>query len=181
MSVSRGGSDLADPVPDIQDGHIKRSAPKVENQNGLIFFLFKTVGKGCCRGFIDDPKHFQPGNLPGVLGSLTLCIVEICGHRNNRFRDLFPKVLGSILDELSDHLSRHFFRSNQLPANIKADGIAWTAHYFVGDDLGFLVHFAPFSPDKTLGGINRGAGIEDRLAPCNLPDQSLIVFGISDH
>ena len=104
VCVPRSGAHLTDPFPHIENGDVKGPAAKVEDQDGLILLLFQTVSQSCRRGLVDDPEHLEPGDVAGILGGLTLRIIEIGGHRNDRFIDLFTEILGRVIDQLSDHL-----------------------------------------------------------------------------
>jgi hypothetical protein len=50
----------------------------VDDDLGFTTRLVESVGDGGGGGFIDDAKNLEDSNSPGVLGSLTLSIIEVC-------------------------------------------------------------------------------------------------------
>ena len=88
VGISRGGLHLEDTVADLEDRHIEGPTTEVEDQDGVIGLLVETVGQGRRRGLVDDPEHIETRDLSGLLGGLTLGVVEIgrdgddcVGHR----------------------------------------------------------------------------------------------------
>ena len=179
--VTVGRFDLEQAVVDFQNGHVKGTTTKVINRDGLGFFLVQTIGqRGGCR-FVDDPQHFQTGDLTGVLGGLTLSVVEVCRNGDNRLRDVLTQIaLGGFL-----HLAQSEGRD-------LAWGVLFTAGFYprvaiaaIDDGIGhhFLVFFdfgiIHTTTDQTLDAKDRVVGVGDRLTFCRLTDQTLI-FGEGD-
>ena len=77
MGVTVGGNDLKDSVVDGQEWDVESSTAQVEYQNVLLsFLLVHAVGDGSGGGLVDDPHDDKTGDNSGVLGGLTLGIVE---------------------------------------------------------------------------------------------------------
>ena len=90
--VAVGGFHFEQAVVDFQNGHVERSAAKVIHRDGVGVFLVQTIGQsGGCR-FVDDAQHFKAGNLAGVLGGLTLSVIEIGRDGDDGLRHFFAKV-----------------------------------------------------------------------------------------
>ena len=112
MGITGGSQDLEDSVIDGEKGDIESSTTEiVDDDLRFATFLVKTVGDGCSGRLVDDTKDLKTGNGTGILGGLTLGVVEVCGDGDNSMGDLLPKVsLGGLLHLRQDH-GGNFFRS----------------------------------------------------------------------
>ncbi len=84
-SITIGGFHFENTVADFKHRHIKGTAAEVIDHDRAGFLFVETIGEGGCGRLIDNPKHFKPGDLAGILGGLTLGIVEIRRHRDHGF------------------------------------------------------------------------------------------------
>ena len=101
--VAAGGQHLDDAVPDLDQRHIKGTAPQVVDHDGLGPAVVQPVGQRRGGGLVDDPLDVQPGDAAGILGGLTLGVVEVGRHRDDRLGDRLPQVAFGIgLDLLQD-------------------------------------------------------------------------------
>ena len=71
------------------------------------FDLVETVGERGRGRLVDDAQHFEAGDLAGVLGGLTLRVVEIGGNGDDGLLDLlaemgFRGLLHLLQDESGD-------------------------------------------------------------------------------
>ena len=93
-----------DTVADLDDGDIKRAAAKVVDHDLLLFFIIKTISQSCCCRLVYYTLDLKSGDLSGVLCSLSLRIIEICGNRDDRIGYLFSQIAFRIcLQLLKDH------------------------------------------------------------------------------
>ncbi len=159
VGIAIGSFNFKHAVTQLKDGHIERTAAKVEYENGLFFInLVKPVSKRCRGRLVDDTKDFQTGNLTGILGCLTLAVVKVCRNGDNRLADRLSQIcLGIALQLLKDH-SRDFLGSIGLV--IDSDPVILFAHV-------------------ALYGRNGAVRIGDRLTAGQLTDKALSVFGKS--
>ena len=72
-------------ITDFNYGYIEGTAAKVVYQNLLLFLIIKSISKCCCCRLVDDTLYIQTGNLTCILCCLTLCVIEVCRYRDNRF------------------------------------------------------------------------------------------------
>ncbi len=159
MGVAGSGQNLDDALADVQDGYIEGTAAQVIDHDLLVLFLVNTVSQSSCGGLVDDTLDVQTGNLTGVLGGLTLGVVEVCGHGDNSLGDLLAQIsLGVGLQLLEDHCG------NLL------GGVALA----VNGDLVVGAHL-------TLDGSNGAVGVLDGLTLCNLTNHTLAVFSKCNH
>jgi len=79
VGITVGGLDLEDAVADFEDGDVEGAAAQVEDGDFLILLLVEAVGERRGGRLVDDAQHVEAGDLAGVLGGLTLGIVEVRG------------------------------------------------------------------------------------------------------
>ena len=106
VSVTSGGFDLEDTVFDGENGDIKGSATKIEDEDVSLGadLLVKTVSDGSSGRLVDDTEDVETGNGTGVLGGLSLRVVEISGDSDDGVGDIFSKVsLGGVSHLGEDH------------------------------------------------------------------------------
>src|SRR3546814_18450325 len=60
-----------------------------------LFGLVHAKGKRGSRRLVDDALDVQPGNATGVFCGLTLAVVKVSGHGNDRLGDFFTQVVRS--------------------------------------------------------------------------------------
>ena len=99
VGVSVGGFHFHDAVAHFQNRDVERSAAEIVNRDRFVLLLVQAVGQGGRSGLIDDAHHFQTGNLPGVLGSLALGVVEVGGNGDDGLQNFFAQIgLGGFLE-----------------------------------------------------------------------------------
>ncbi len=90
--VTVGGLYFKHAVADFKNRNVERAAAKIVNSDGLAFALIETVSKCCSRWLVDDTQNFKTSDLAGILGCLTLSIIEVCRNRNNSLRHGFAEI-----------------------------------------------------------------------------------------
>ena len=172
VGVAVGGQNLDNAVADIQNGNIKRAAAKVIDHDFLLGLLVNAVGQSGCGRLVDDTLDVKTCDLAGVLGGLTLCVVEICRNGNDGLSDGAAQIGFCIrLQLLQDH------RGDLLR------GVLLT----VDIDLIIRTHAA-------LDGSNSTVVVGNGLTLCDLTDHSFtglgkrdnrrggaVAFGVCDH
>ena len=177
--VAVGRLDLEDAVADLEDRHVEGAAAEVIDGDGLRVLLVEAVGQRRRGRLVDDAQHVETGDLAGVLGGLTLGVVEIGGDRDDGLRHLLAEIgLGGLLHLLQDHrrdLRGRIFLAGRLDPGIAIVGI----DDLVGDHaLVFLRRRILEGPaDQTLDRKQRVFGIGNRLALGRLADEALAVVG----
>ncbi|RYR60094.1 hypothetical protein Ahy_A04g017188 [Arachis hypogaea] len=80
VSVSGSGLHFEDTLLNGEKRDIKGTTTKIKDQDVLLphagSLLVKTIGNCGSSGFIDDTHHIETGNNSGILGSLTLRVIE---------------------------------------------------------------------------------------------------------
>ena len=156
---------------DFQDRDVERTATQVEDGDLLVGLLAQSVGQRGRRRLVDDPSHFQPGDLAGILGGLPLRVVEVRRHGDHGLVDLVSQVrLGRFL-ELAQHHRRDFLRRVLLVARLDLHVVVLAARDLVGHHLLFRLDFAVPSAHEALDRVDRLRGIGDGLPPRRFADQ----------
>mmetsp|Transcript_11284 Transcript_11284/g.24805 ORF Transcript_11284/g.24805 Transcript_11284/m.24805 type:complete len:226 (-) Transcript_11284:146-823(-) len=105
MGISVGGKDLEHSVINGEKGDIEGSTSKIEDEDvGLSASLVHTVSNSSGSGLVDDTLDPHSRNGSGILGRLTLGIVEVSGDSDDGILDFLTKEgLGGGLHLLEDH------------------------------------------------------------------------------
>ena len=181
MGVAVGGLDFNHSLADFEDGYVESAAAEIKYRNRFILFLVQAIGQCRCRRLVHDADHIQPGDLSGILGRLTLAVVEIGGHRNHGLLHFLTQVfLGRGTHLLQNHrrnLRRRIVPVAHLYMGIPIRGLA----DFVRDKLDLLLDFRILPPHEPLDGKNGVFRIGDRLTLGNLPDKTLRVLAHRNH
>ena len=106
-------------LADFQQRHIEGAATQIEDQDALVFLaLFKTVGQCGCGRLVDDTQHVQASDGAGVLGRLTLGVVEVCRAGDHGVGDRLAQVGFGVALELHQHLCGNLLRSPLLAVDL---------------------------------------------------------------
>ena len=105
VGVSGGGLDLEDALLDGKEGDVEGTSAEVEDEDVLLVaLLVEAVRDGGGGGLVDDTEDVEAGDGAGVLGGLTLGVVEVGGDGNDGVLDLLAEVgLGDLLHLAQDH------------------------------------------------------------------------------
>ena len=105
--VAIGRLDLEHPVADLEDRNVERAAAEVIDGDRAGFLLVEAVGERRRGRLVDDAQDLEAGDLAGVLGRLTLRVVEIGRNRDDRLGHrtaeiCFRRLLHLLQDEGRD-------------------------------------------------------------------------------
>ena len=181
MRVAVGRLHLDDAFAHLEDRNVERAAAEVVHRDGFVLFLVEAVRQGGCGRLVDDAQDVQPRDLAGVLGRLSLRVVEVrrngddgIGHR------LAQVVFGGLLQLLEHH--RRDFRRRVFPVTSHDPGVAVVGAHDAVRDAGRLArHLVVLSPHESLDREDRVLGVADRLALGDLADEPLAVASETDH
>ena len=88
MGITRSGDNLEMALVDSEDGDIESTTSEIVDEDvGVLCFLVESVGDSGGGGLIDDSEHIESGDLAGVLGGLSLGVVEVSGDGYNGVLD----------------------------------------------------------------------------------------------
>lgn len=106
VSVTGSGLDLEDTLLNGQERDIEGTTTEIEDEDVALTLdlLVKAVGDGSSGGLVDDTQDVETGNETGVLGSLTLAVVEVGGDSDDGVVDGGSEVgLGGLTHLGQDH------------------------------------------------------------------------------
>ncbi len=90
--IAVGRLHLEHAVADFQHRDIEGAAAKVIDRDGAGLRLVEAIGERGRGRFVDDAENFEAGDLAGVLGRLTLGVVEVSGNGDDRLLDLLAEM-----------------------------------------------------------------------------------------
>jgi len=133
VSVTSSGLDLEDTLLNGQEGHIEGTTTKIEDEDVALtlLLLVKTVGNGSGGGLVNDTEDVETGNETGVLGGLTLRVVEVGGDSDDSVVNGATELSLSGLTHLGEDHGGNLLGSELLGLALELD---------LNDGLGLLLN-----------------------------------------
>ena len=193
--VAIGGFHFEQAVVDLKNGHVECTAAKVIDRDGLRILFVEAVGqRGGCR-LVDDAQHFETGDLAGIFGGLTLGVVEVGRHGDNRLRDFLAQIAFCGFFHLAEDEGRDLawgvfltLGFDPCVAVAAVDDVERHVLFVFGQ-----IRIVVAAADQALDAKDCVFGVGDRLAFRRLADKAFIVgegddrrrgaraFGVFDH
>mmetsp|Transcript_1594 Transcript_1594/g.2302 ORF Transcript_1594/g.2302 Transcript_1594/m.2302 type:complete len:327 (+) Transcript_1594:1405-2385(+) len=163
-SVTVGGLNLEDTTHDFKNGNIEGTTTKIVDSDETLL-LVTTISKGSGSGLVDDTLDIKTGNATGVLGGLTLGIVEVGRDSNNGLRNGMTKVSFGGFLHLGKSEGTDLTGRVLLVTGLNPSVTVGSTDNLVRDHLGLLLGLGVVeeTTNKTLGGVNSVGGIGDGL------------------
>ena len=175
---------LAIHIGDLDDRDVERAATQVIDSNLAIalFGLVHAEGQRGRRRLVDDALDFQTGDTPGVLGRLTLAVVEVRRHRDHGLGHFFAQIVFGGLFHLAQHFGRHLRRCHFLVLGFNPGVAVVRLDDLVGHQVDVLLDriFGELAADQSLDGVESVLRIGDGLALGGCAHERLAVFQIGD-
>ena len=171
VSVTVGAEHFDQFVFDFEDRDVEGSAAEVKHADFFFAFLFESIGESGCRGLVNNTGHLKTGDLACVLGCLTLSIVEVGGHGDDRLIHFMTEMILSGLFELSQDERGDFGRCVFLAVNIDFDVIGCGTDDLVGHQFLFGFHFTVSSAHEAFDGVDGVLRVGDGLTFCGFADE----------
>jgi hypothetical protein len=183
MGVTSGGLDSEDTTLDVQEGDIESTTTKIVDEDvALLLGLTgtKTVGNGGGGRLVDDTEDVKTGNGTGVLGGLSLVVVEVGRDSDDGLLDLLAKLgLGNLLHLGEDHGGDLLGRELLVLAEVlNLDlGAAVVIDNLEGPRLDVLLdgRVIETTTNQTLGIEDSVAGVHGSIVLGGLTDQTLLL------
>ena len=151
LGITVGCQNLEDTIGDLEQRYVEGTAAKVEDHDLLILFLIHTVSKRCRGRLVDNSLNLKTGNLTCILGSLTLCVGEVCGNGDNSLGDGCTQEGLCVTLQLLQNHSGNLLRGILLIANVRLE----------------------ISTHVALDGNDGSVGVGDGLTLCDLTYHTL--------
>lgn len=107
----------------MEERYIESTAAEIVDENIALLLLLsgaETVGDGSSSGLVDDTENVETSDSTGILGGLTLVVVEVCGNGDDGLLNLLAELdLGDLLHlcNVSVHAPTIRFARSHLPEN----------------------------------------------------------------
>jgi hypothetical protein len=179
VSVSVGRLDLEDTVLDLEDRDIECATSQIVNSDDVVGGLIKTVCEGGSGGLIDDTEDVESGNHTGVLGGLTLGVVEVGGDGDDGVLDVLAHVgLGSLL-HLSEDEATHLRRRVLLSLGLEPSIAVGVLDNLVGHllDIALDLAIGELAADEALGSEKSVLWVDNGLALGSNTNEALAFLG----
>ena len=182
MGVAVGGLDLEDAVLNGEEGHIEGATTEIEDEHVLLTFsLFvEAVSDSGGGGLVDDTGHVEASNGAGILGGLSLGVVEVSRDGNDSSSDGLSEISLSDFLHLGEDHGGDFLSLELLLLTLEVDldeGLLVGA----GDDLerpegGVALDslVAKLATDETLGIEDSVGGVSGSLVLGGVTDETLL-------
>ena len=95
VSVTSSSLDSEDTTLDVQEGNIESTTTEIVDKDITLLVRLsgtQTVGDSSSSGLVDDTENVQASNGTGVLGGLTLVVVEVSGDGDDGLGDLLAEL-----------------------------------------------------------------------------------------
>ncbi|EKQ63152.1 putative NAD-specific glutamate dehydrogenase [Xanthomonas citri pv. malvacearum str. GSPB1386] len=175
---------LAIDFSDFDDRDVEGAAAQVVHGNlAVAAVLVQAIGQRCGGRLVDDALDVQTGDAAGILGGLTLAVVEVRRHRDHRLGDLLAEeVFGGLL-HLFQHARGDFLRRHALAVAGLHPGVAIVVRQdAVRHVRDVLLHFAvgELAADQALHRVEGVLRVGHGLALGRSADQHFAVLGVGD-
>jgi hypothetical protein len=183
VSVTSGGLDFEDTVFNGQEGHIESTTSEIEDENVALTggLLVQTISDGGGGRLVDDTLDGETSDGSGVLGGLTLAVVEVGGDGDDGRLDGGAQVgLSDLLHLLEDH-GGDLLRGEDLGLthvlNLNVGLVAVLLDDLEGPVLGVVLDHGvgELAADQTLGVEDGVGGVHGDLVLGSITDQTLRV------
>jgi len=181
VSVTVGSLHFEDTFLNGEEGDIESATTEIENENVALTFalLVKTVGNSGSGGLVDDTLDIETSNGTGILGSLTLGVIEVSGDGDDSLLDGLTEVSFSDFAHLDEDHGGDFFSLELLGLTLELDGelglVGGAGLNSEGPELAVILNdlVAKLAADETLGIEDSVLGVTGGLVLSSIADKTL--------
>ena len=183
MGVAVGGLDLEDTVLNSEEGDIESSSSEIEDKNVAFSFslLVETVGNSSGGGLVDNALDVETRDGSGVLGGLTLGVVEVSGNSHDGVLDGLAEVSFSDFLHLDEDHGGDFFSLELLLLTLELNNdhglLAGSGLDLEGPELDIVLDglVAKLAADEALGVEDGVDGVTGGLVLGGVSDEALFL------
>ena len=95
VSVTSSSLDSEDTTLDVEERHIEGTSTEIVDKDVALLVRLastETVGDSSSSWLVDDTENVESGDGTGVLGGLTLVVVEVSWHSDDSLLDLLAEL-----------------------------------------------------------------------------------------
>uniref|UniRef100_A0A7S3NEG7 NAD-specific glutamate dehydrogenase n=1 Tax=Aureoumbra lagunensis TaxID=44058 RepID=A0A7S3NEG7_9STRA len=180
VSVTGSGLDLEDTLLNGEERDIEGTTTKIEDQDVALALnlLVETVGNGGSGRLVDDSENVETGDETGILGSLTLRVVEVGRNGDNGVVDSLAEVRLSSLTHLGEDHGGDLLGSEGLLLTLELNldvGLAALVDDCEGEVLhvGLDLSIGKLATDQSLGVEDGVLGVHGDLVLGGITNQTL--------
>ena len=175
MVVARGGQNLKHAVGEVEDGDVEGAAAQVVDQDLLGRFVVKAVGHSGGGRLIDDAQDVQARDAAGVLGGLTLGVVEVGRDGDDGVGDGLAQILLGVGLHLRERHGAHLLGGVILALDIDDGTAALALLDLVRHSLDLGGALGVLAAHETLDGEHGVLGVGDSLVLSGLTHDAVAV------
>jgi len=184
MGVSISGLNFEDTILNGEERDIEGTTTEIEDENRfLLLDLFvETVSNSGSGGLVDDSLDVHTSNGTGILGGLSLGIVEVSGDSDNSVGNFLSHVSLSDFLHLDEDHGGDFLSLEFLGFSLELDDdhgfVGGTSFEFEGPKFGISLDILVLvlASDESLGIEDSVGGVSGNLGLGSISDESLL-FG----
>lgn len=180
VSVTGSRLDLEDTLLNGKERDIEGTATKIEDEDVALTLnlLVKTVGNGGSGRLVDDSENVETGDETGILGSLTLRVVEVGRDGDNGVVDSLTEVRLSSLTHLGEDHGGDLLGGEGLLLTLELNldgGLASLVDDCEGEVLhiGLDLSIGELAADQSLGVEDGVLGVHGDLVLGGITNQTL--------
>ena len=183
MGVTVGGLNLEDTLVNGEEGDIEGTTSEIEDEDVFLTLgsLVETVSNGSGGWLVDDSLDVETGDGTGILGSLSLGVIEISGDGNNSVLDGLSEVSLSDFLHLEENHGGDLFSLEvlglSLEVNLDKGLLGGTGDDLEGPELHVVLDglVRELATDEALG-VEDGVGwVTGRLVLGGVTDEALLL------
>ncbi len=178
IGVAGSGPHLEDALGELEDRDVEGAAAEVVDGDLAVGgAAVEAVGQRRGGRLVQDAQHLEPGDAPGVLGRLTLRIVEVGRDRDDRLAHRFAERLFGERLELAQHEGGDLLGTVLAIADLDLHVAVGRLDQGVGQQIARAldVRIAVLPADQALDREHRLLRVGDRLALGDLPHEPVAV------
>jgi hypothetical protein len=182
MSISSSSDDFENTVIDGEEGYIESTTTEIEDNNVLLTrLLVHTVSNSSGSRLVDNTEDFHSRDSSGILGSLSLGIVEVSGDSDDGVFNFLTEVsLSDFLHLDKDHGRDLFGReglhanSGHLDVNVR---LSTLGNNLVGEPLEISLDFliVKLTSNKSLNDIDGSLDVVRGLVLGSFSNKTLLI------
>src|SRR5277367_401930 len=154
---------------------IEGAAAQIVNRYSAPLLFVQTIRQRCGGRLIHQAKDFEPRDLSGVFGGLTLCVVEIGGDGDDGAVNGFAEMRFGPAFQFAQDERGNFRRCENSIAQHDADDVLACGIDAERKQLQFALHIGRAAAHEALNRIDRAFGLSEQAVPCGFANNDAAI------